>query len=195
MSQSARSRALPLIVGLAALGLMFAPVLWTASVVALGSVGGCRIDQAGVCVVAGVNLGEALKAALDAAWTWPLVAGGLLMLVLAGIATLAAHRAFSSFVGRFVAGGVVVAIALIGLVIVPVILVTVIAPQSCQINEAAVGDCSLYGVAQGMSTHSAAVAPWLLFFVAPAALAYLVVYLVILSILAVRDGRRQGRAP
>jgi hypothetical protein len=116
------------------------------------------------------------------------------MLLLALVATVAAHRAFSSSVGRFLGGGLVVAIALIAVIVAPVILVMAIAPEACQINEGGVGDCSLYGVAQGMSTHSAAVAPWLLFFAVPAAIAYAVVYLVVLSILAVIEARRQRRA-
>ncbi len=188
---SSRRRVWPVVIWLGALIVMLGAVFWALGVITLAAVAGCRIDAAAPCLVAGLNLGETLKASLDAAWMTPVTAGGLWLVALALVATIAAHRAFDSFIVRFLAGGVTVALTLLATIVAPVVLVIAIVHTGCQINEGGVGDCLLYGVAQGMSTHSAAVAPWMLFILGPAALAYAVIYLVILSILSIAQARRR----
>ena len=185
-----RSRVVPILVWLGALAILLAPVLAALGLTGLATLGGCAVAQAAPCRVAGFDIGLSLKSTLDMAWSVPVAIGGLWPLALALVATLAAHRAFDGFGARFLFGGLVVAIALLATILAPMAFVFGIAPETCEINEGGVGDCVLYGVEQGMSTHSAAVAPWLLFILGPAALAYLVIHLVILSIMAVMRARR-----
>ena len=105
-------------------------------------------------------LGQSLRGALDLAWALALndnllLAGG----IAAAVAALCARRPVAAFVSA-------VSLAPASLLL-PVLAVSSATYAGCAANEGGVGDCRLWGTSMGMSFHNAAVAPWVLYTLAP----------------------------
>jgi hypothetical protein len=108
----------------------------------------------------GLALGGGLRDALDLAWVIganPLIA--IAIALAAAIAALIAHRPLSA--------GLSLLLMPIAAAILPTLAVWSSMYEGCQINEAGVGDCTLWGAQMGMAFHEAARVPDMVYDIAP----------------------------
>lgn len=108
----------------------------------------------------GIALGGGLRDTLDLAWfagTGTLFALGLAFV--AAIAALIARR-------PLLAGLSLLILPIIGLVL-PTLAVFFSSYDGCEVNEAGIGSCALWGAHMGMAFHTAAIAPWLIYAIVP----------------------------
>ncbi len=108
----------------------------------------------------GIPLGGGLRDTLNLAW---LLGTNPLLLVLLGIAAaIAALFARQPLLAALSA--LVLPLAALAL---PTLAVFATAYDGCAANEGGVGSCTLWGAHMGMSFHTAAMAPWLLYDIVP----------------------------
>lgn len=105
-------------------------------------------------------LGDGLRVALDLAWTLP--NNALLLIAVAVVATIAGF-----FARRPLLGALCLLILPVAALILPMLAVFSAVYPGCNVNEAGVGDCLLWGAKMGMSFHAAAVVPWMIYGFAP----------------------------
>jgi hypothetical protein len=116
--------------------------------------------QPGPDACRGVTLGGGLRDALDLAWVLP--NNSLLLITIAVGATVAGF-----FARRPLAAALCLLILPIAALVLPMLAVYSAMYPSCNVNEAGVGDCMLWGAKMGMSFHTAASVPWLIYGFAP----------------------------
>lgn len=108
----------------------------------------------------GMTLGGGLRDALDLAW---IVNSDTLLLIavalIASVACLFARR-------PLLAASTLLLLPLAAL-IAPMMAVYSSMYQGCPVSEAGIGDCTLWGAQMGMSFHTAASVPWLIYGFAP----------------------------
>lgn len=103
----------------------------------------------------GMTLGGGLRDTLNLAW----FAGAnttltLAIALIAAIAGLMERRPLMAALSMLVLP--------LAALMLPTLAVSSASYRGCQINEAGVGDCALWGANMGMSFHRAAMAPWLI---------------------------------
>ncbi|HEX3673835.1 MAG TPA: hypothetical protein VHU87_06140 [Rhizomicrobium sp.] len=114
----------------------------------------------GPALCRGQALGGGLRDALDLAWIVganPMVAVGIAFI--GGIAGLIAHRPLSA--------GLSLLVLPLAAFVLPTFAVWASRFDGCQINEAGVGDCTLWGAQMGMAFHQAARVPDMIYDIAP----------------------------
>jgi hypothetical protein len=116
--------------------------------------------QPGPAACGGLPLGLALRHALDVAWF--IGADSLLGIALAFAAALAALWA-----RRPLLAALSMLLLPIAAVLLPTFAVYASLYNGCDVNEAGVGNCTLWGTRMGMSFHHAAMAQWLIYGFAP----------------------------
>ncbi|MEI9995777.1 MAG: hypothetical protein WDM91_14370 [Rhizomicrobium sp.] len=140
-------------VWLACLTLVLGPSLLAWSVRGVALAARCA---PGPDVCRGLALGGGLRDALDLAW---IVNGDTMVLVgvalLAAIACLFAHR-------PLLAAFTLLLLPLAGLMLPMAVVHSALYP-GCSVSEAGIGDCTLWGAQMGMSFHTAASVPWLIY--------------------------------
>lgn len=108
----------------------------------------------------GQPLGGGLRDALDLAWIVganPLVAVGIAFV--GGVAALTARRPLSA--------GLSLLLLPLAALLLPTLAVWSSLYNGCQVNEAGVGDCTLWGAQMGMAFHQAARVPGMIYDLAP----------------------------
>jgi hypothetical protein len=108
----------------------------------------------------GIALGRWLREILDVAWF--IGADSLLGIALAFVAALAALWA-----RRPLLAALSMLLLPIATVLLPTFAVYSLLYSGCDVNEAGVGNCTLWGATMGMSLHHAALAQWLIYGFAP----------------------------
>jgi hypothetical protein len=108
----------------------------------------------------GFTLGGGLRDALDLAWL--LGANPLAAVAIAFIAALLALAA-----RRPLTAGLSLLVLPIAALVLPTLAVWVSEYDGCQVNEAGVGDCTLWGAQMGMAFHQAARTPDMVYAIAP----------------------------
>ncbi|MBV9542374.1 MAG: hypothetical protein JO167_14020 [Alphaproteobacteria bacterium] len=108
----------------------------------------------------GVALGGGLRDALNLAW---LVSSNTLVLV---AITLAASIAIL-FNRRPLIATITLLLLPLASLMLPMAAVYSALYRDCQVSEAGIGDCTLWGAQMGMSFHTAASVPWLIYGFAP----------------------------
>jgi len=108
----------------------------------------------------GLSLGGGLRDALDLAW---LIGANPLAAV--AIAFVAAMTALAA--RRPLTAGLSLLVLPIAAMVLPTLAVWVSEFDGCQVNEAGVGDCTLWGAQMGMAFHQAARAPDMIYDIAP----------------------------
>jgi hypothetical protein len=112
----------------------------------------------------GIALGGGLRDTLNLAWLTGTNAGFLVLLgIAAAIAALFARRPLVAALSALVLP--------ISALVLPTLAVFASSYNGCAVNEGGVGDCTLWGAQMGMSFHTAAMAPWLLYDIVPYAFA------------------------
>ena len=108
----------------------------------------------------GIALGGGLRDTLHLAW----FAGTDTTITLA----IAFAAAIAALIARrpLLAGLSLLILPIIGLVL-PVLAVFFSSYDGCEVNEAGVGSCVLWGAHMGTAFHTAAVAPWLIYAIVP----------------------------
>ena len=148
-------------VWLAGLAVLLVPALAAWIVRAIGFALKCD-PSATVCLGAPFDaaLGAALRGTLDLAWivstTVPLTLGITFLAALASVVAL-----------RPVTAALTVLIAPLASLLLPTFLVSVTTYDGCQINPDGLGDCKVWGESMGMSFHTAATAPQLIYTYTP----------------------------
>jgi hypothetical protein len=107
-----------------------------------------------------IAVGGGLRDTLDLAWLI-----GSNSLVSLGIAFAAAIVALR--LRRPLLASLSLMILPLAALVVPTLAVYTALYSGCEVNEAAVGDCILWGARMGMSFHRAAMAPWIVYGVVP----------------------------
>ncbi len=105
-------------------------------------------------------LGEALRYALSLAWQLP--SNSLLLITVAVAATVAGF-----FARRPLAAALCLLILPVAALVLPMLAVYSAMYPGCDVNVDGVGDCVLWGSKMGMSFHTAASAPWIIYGFAP----------------------------
>lgn len=108
----------------------------------------------------GLPLGFALRDALAVSWMLP---GNSLLLITVAVATTVA----GFFARRPITAALCLLILPIAALVAPMLAVYSAVYPGCDVNEAGVGDCLLWGARMGMSFHTAAVVPWMIYGFAP----------------------------
>ncbi len=146
---------------LAGLAVLLVPSLAAWVVRGIGYALQCA-PSAGSCVNASIGplLGAALKGTLDLAW---LVSTDVaLTLMVAVVASLAAVVAL-----RPVSAALTMLIAPLAALLLPTLLVGMTTYDGCAVNADGLGDCKVWGDSMGMSFHTAATAPQLIYTYTP----------------------------
>ncbi len=108
----------------------------------------------------GQALGGGLRDALDLAW----IAGANPLIAL----TIAFGGSVAAMIARRpLAAGLSLLLLPIAAVILPTVAVGLSTYDGCQVNEAGVGDCTLWGAQMGMAFHTAARVPGMIYDIAP----------------------------
>jgi hypothetical protein len=108
----------------------------------------------------GMALGAGLRDALGFAW---LIGSS----PLASFAIACASAVLALRMRRPLVASLSVMILPLAVLVLPTLAVYTALYPGCQANEAAVGDCRLWGAQMGMSFHRAAMAPWIIYGAAP----------------------------
>ena len=146
---------------LAGLAVLLVPALAAWIVRAIGFALHCE-PGATACLGAPFDgvLGAALRGTLDLAWlvstTVPLTLGITFLAALAAVVAL-----------RPVSAALTVLIAPLASLLLPTLVISVTTYDGCQINPDGLGDCKVWGESMGMSFHTAATAPQLIYTYTP----------------------------
>jgi hypothetical protein len=108
----------------------------------------------------GLPLGIALHDALAVSWLLP--SNALLLITIAVATTVAGF-----FARRPIIAALCLLILPIAALVLPMLAVYSAVYPGCDVNEAGVGDCLLWSARMGMSFHTAAVVPWMIYGFAP----------------------------
>lgn len=108
----------------------------------------------------GIALGGGLRDALTLAWL--VVSNTLFLIVVSLIAAVA-----SVFARRPLLGASTLLLLPLGALMLPMAAVYSALTGDCHVSEAGIGDCTLWGAQMGMSFHTAASVPWLIYGFAP----------------------------
>ena len=112
----------------------------------------------------GIALGGGLRDTLNLAWLGGTNTSFLVLLgIAAAITALCARRPLMAALSALVLP--------ICALVLPTLAVFASTYNGCAVNEGGVGDCRLWGAQMGMSFHTAAMAPWLLYDIVPYAFA------------------------
>ncbi len=104
----------------------------------------------------GIPLGLGLRDALDLAWALP--TNSFLLIIVAVTATIA-----GLFARRPLLAAASLLILPVAALVLPMVAVSSAAYDGCTIDESGVGECVLWGAKMGMSFHTAAQVPGLIF--------------------------------
>ena len=107
-----------------------------------------------------IALGHLLREALNVAWMLP--ANSLMLITIAVAATVAGF-----FARRPLISALCLLVLPIAALVLPMLAVYSAMYPGCQVNVDGVGDCTLWGEKMGMSFHTAASAPWIIYGFAP----------------------------
>lgn len=109
---------------------------------------------------AGIALGPFLREALTIAWMLP--ANSMMLITVAVAATVAGF-----FARRPLTSAICLLVLPILALVLPMLAVYSAMYPGCNVNVDGVGDCTLWGAKMGMSFHTAASAPWIIYGFAP----------------------------
>ena len=134
-------------------------LVWTVRLIALAM----RCEP-GPLPCRGIALGAGLQDTLDLAWF--IGANAAACLAVGFVAAIAALR-----LRRPAMAGISVLLLPPAALVLPTLAVFTTLYSGCEINDAAVGSCSVWGAAMGMTFHRAAMAPWIIYGIVPYAFA------------------------
>ncbi|MEM9154991.1 MAG: hypothetical protein AAGB13_08115 [Cyanobacteria bacterium P01_F01_bin.33] len=160
------------------------PIVTAALLVAIGNASGCEMvgEKAQVCLVSGINIGQAIKSLVDLNWYIPVLAALEVPILVIGMFAGLLVLIYKSFRGRArtFMGCFSIWYFCFAPLIVGIMFVAYLAGQAqCSLNEGGVGSCYLFGVDMGSTFHAAATIPWLLFILLPLCSILSGVYIVI----------------
>lgn len=130
-------------------------LVWLVRLSALGM--GC---EPGPDLCRNIAIGGGLRDTLDLAWL--IGSNSLASLGIAFAAAIVALR-----LRRPLLASLSLMILPLAALVLPTLAVSTALYSGCEANEAGVGDCVLWGARMGMSFHSAALAPWIVYGVVP----------------------------
>lgn len=154
------------------LGSLLLPIILATLMVGVGLANGCPImgENAPMCLVNGINLGENLKKLVD--WTWYFPVMSLFEVPLLGIAMIILiqvliYKSFRGWNRIFVALFSIWYMSFAPLIAGIIFVISVSSQAKCSLNEGGVGACYVFGVNMGNTFHTAAAIPWLLIILFP----------------------------
>ena len=139
---------------------IFALVGPAIAVWAIRTVGYAQSCMPGPDLCRGIALGNFLRNALALAWVLP--TNTLLLMTVSVAATIA-----GIFARRPLAAAICLLVLPIAAMVLPMLAVTSARYDGCSIDESGVGDCVLWGSNMGMTFHTAALVPGLIYDFAP----------------------------
>lgn len=114
----------------------------------------------GTSICHGMPLGNGMRDTLTLAW---FIGTNTFVALMVGLAASIA----ALFARKPLLAGVSVLFLPLAALVLPTFAVFFSTYDGCQVNEAGVGDCLLWGTNMGMSFHQAAMAPWLIYGIVP----------------------------
>lgn len=112
----------------------------------------------------GISIGDGFQDTLDLAWF--IGANAAACLAVGFVAAIAALK-----LRRPAMAGISVLLLPPAALVLPTLAVFTTLYNGCEINDAAVGSCAVWGAAMGMTFHRAAMAPWIIYGIVPYAFA------------------------